>query len=255
MHSEAPRSAEARQPMSRGGLDEPEQGRVGPATESPTRSMRPRVRRASTVRRLVSCESIPSVGKGCGIATGVRADLVDRVFQASITPARQNERAAMEPIIESFIAGLGANATALLSAYMDRAAARLIGLVTDEQRRFASKPHFTEVTELVVFGPVRQGRPATSNDRFGAITKGVGYEGWTKSIYAQVWFDSSTERDLALILDDGAEVASWARLPGVLSSVVQLTGQVGPRVLEIELHGVVGQCLPNGPRSLFRRLG
>lgn len=141
-----------------------------------------------------------------------RAQLAERVFQASVTPSRGTERAAMEPIIDAFIGGLGSNAEALLSAYMDRASARLIGLITEEQRRSASKPRFTEVTELTALDPVRQGRPTTSADRFASFVKGVGYEGWTKSLYAQVWFDSSTERDVALILDDASEVAFWVRL-------------------------------------------
>ena len=141
-----------------------------------------------------------------------RALLAERLLAASITPARAQERAAMEPLLDAFFAGLGPSADVLLSSYMDRASERLIGLVTDEQRKSASQPNFTYVTELVHFNKTRLGRPVTSSDRFGAFSRGVGYEGWVRSMYSQVWFDSGTERDVAVILDDADEVSSWVRL-------------------------------------------
>jgi type III restriction enzyme len=64
----------------------------------------------------------------------------------------------------------------------------------------------------VRFDRVRLGRVETSPDRFGAFRKGVGYEGYRKSLYAQDWFDSSTERDLANILEDEDAIALWVRL-------------------------------------------
>ncbi len=88
MHSEAPRSAEARQPMSRGGLDEPEQGRVGPATESPTRSMRPRVRRASTVRRFRASRSHRSNQPARAERTPVMATTVGEAQLTRVGPER-----------------------------------------------------------------------------------------------------------------------------------------------------------------------
>jgi type III restriction enzyme len=68
------------------------------------------------------------------------------------------------------------------------------------------------VVELRPFAPLRHGRPTTSADRFGAFRRGVGYTGWQRSLYEQVWFDSSTERDLANVLDDTPNVNVWARL-------------------------------------------
>jgi type III restriction enzyme len=49
-------------------------------------------------------------------------------------------------------------------------------------------------------------------DRTGTFKKGFGYEGWAKSYYEQVWFDSAPERDTALILDDADEINHWVRL-------------------------------------------
>jgi type III restriction enzyme len=53
---------------------------------------------------------------------------------------------------------------------------------------------------------------ATSTDRTGAFSRTVGYEGWKRSLYEQVWFDSATERQLALIFDDATDVQLWVRL-------------------------------------------
>ena len=62
------------------------------------------------------------------------------------------------------------------------------------------------------FNKGRTARPETSLDRFGAFRKSVGYEGYTKSLYAQDWFDSSTERDVANVLDTDDTIDVWVRL-------------------------------------------
>jgi type III restriction enzyme len=110
--------------------------------------------------------------------------------------------------------GLGPAAEMILSGYMDRAAAGLIQLVTEEQRKVAAKPTYDEVVELTSFDQTRIGRPATTADRYGDFRgkKGVGFEGYRKSLYAQDWFDSSTERDVANILEDAPDIATWLRL-------------------------------------------
>ena len=82
-----------------------------------------------------------------------------------------------------------------------------------ERRRTSRRPvRQEEATELADFAKTRVGRPETSADRFGAFQKGVGYDGYRKSLYAQDWFDSSTERDVANLLEDEAEITLWVRL-------------------------------------------
>ena len=142
----------------------------------------------------------------------LRTQLTDTVLASSVVPARANQRAAVEPIIEAFMTGLGDKAAEVLTSYFDRAAARVIKLLTDEARKFTAKPKFDEVVEVTDFGPVRAGRAGTSTDRLGPFKRGLGYEGYAKSLYAQDWFDSSPERDLANILDDAKEVRLWVRL-------------------------------------------
>jgi type III restriction enzyme len=143
-----------------------------------------------------------------------RRTLIERVLMAPVVPARSNQRYAAGEIVEAFLRGLGPSAEIILSGYMDRAAAGLIQLVTEEHRKVASKPTYGEVVELETFDRVRIGRPETTTDRYGDFKgkKGIGFEGYRKSLYAQDWFDSSTERDVANILEDAPDVTTWVRL-------------------------------------------
>jgi type III restriction enzyme len=142
----------------------------------------------------------------------LRLQLTELVLASPVVPGRAQERAAVAPIIDAFMKGLGENAAELLTSYSDRAAVRLVRLVTEEARRFAAKPQYDDVVEIVELNKVRIGRPVTSSDRLGPFKKGVGYEGYKKSLYAQDWFDSGTERDAANIIDGGADVDLWVRL-------------------------------------------
>jgi len=143
-----------------------------------------------------------------------RRTLTERVLMAPVVPARSNQRYAAGEIVDAFLRGLGPSAEKILSGYMDRAAAGLIQLVTEEHRKVASKPTYGEVVELVTFDKVRTGRPTTTSDRYGDFKgkKGVGFDGYRKSRYAQDWFDSSTERDAANILEDAPDITGWVRL-------------------------------------------
>jgi type III restriction enzyme len=138
--------------------------------------------------------------------------LADQVLASSIVPARASQRAQLAPLLDAFLAGLGDSAELILSSYLDRAAAGFIQLVTTEQRRFASTPRYDEVLELRPFAPLRHGRPVISADRYGSFRRGVGYTGWQRSLYEQVWFDSATEREMANLIDDTDEIEVWARL-------------------------------------------
>ncbi len=136
----------------------------------------------------------------------------DQVLAASVVPGRKGQRAQLVPLLEAFMAGLGDQAELILSSYLDRAVAGFIQIVGSEQRRFAALPRFDEVLDLRPFAPVRHGRPVTSPDRYGEFRRGIGYTGWQRSLYEQVWFDSATERELANVIDDASEISVWARL-------------------------------------------
>ena len=62
-------------------------------------------------------------------------------------------------------------------------------------------------TLVMIFGTLITLLP----DRKGAFKPRVGYEGWKRSMYEQVWFDSRPERALANTLD-GAEAEEIVRM-------------------------------------------
>ena len=142
----------------------------------------------------------------------LRRQLVSQLLSAPAVPARANQERPAGELVDAFLQGLGPSAAGILSGYLDRAAAALVQLVTDKQREYVAKPTFGEVVEVLPFGPIRIGRPDTSDDRYGIFRRGCGYEGYRKSLYAQDWFDSSTERTMANVLDDEDDIRFWARL-------------------------------------------
>jgi type III restriction enzyme len=84
-------------------------------------------------------------------------------------------------------------------------AARIVG----NYYKQAPAEYDTTVTPFI-FCPVRPGRPTDPN-RHGGFSRKVGYTGWAKGVAPVEWFDSSTERALANLLDGAAEVEVWAR--------------------------------------------
>jgi len=142
----------------------------------------------------------------------LRIQLVDMVLASPSVPARANQRAAVAPLIKAFFEGLGDKAEVVLSANIERAGTRLIMLVATEQRRFMSKPSFEEVVELKEFNPSRATDKTISYDRFGPFSKSVAYEGWQRSMFPVVWFDSEPERKVANMVDGDDMVTCWVRL-------------------------------------------
>jgi type III restriction enzyme len=142
----------------------------------------------------------------------LRADLAEAVLASPAVPARKAERAALAPLLDAFFNGLGSQAVSVLSANLDRAAARLIRLVEQEQRRFMAKPSFEEVVEVRGFDPVRVTDKPVSGDRFGTFSKSTAYEGWQRSLYPIEWFDSRPERTVANMVDGDDHIRCWVRL-------------------------------------------
>ncbi len=142
----------------------------------------------------------------------LRSDLTRLVLAADVVPGRIEEKRHFDKILAAFLGGLGTKAQEALNHYLGRAAWRLIHLIEEKQREAAPPPSFKHDLDLVELTPVRLGRPKTSEDRRGPFERGVGYTGWSKSLYAEVWFDSKPERDVANILDEDDSVSHWVRL-------------------------------------------
>jgi type III restriction enzyme len=142
----------------------------------------------------------------------LKDDLTDMVLASPAVPARKEERAALQPLLVAFFAGLGDKAEEVLSANLERAGARLITLVRDEQRHFMVKPSYEEVVKVEEFNPTRTTDKTVSPDRLGPFSKNLAYEGWTRSIFPVAWFDSEPERRVANMVDSDSGVSCWVRL-------------------------------------------
>lgn len=149
--------------------------------------------------------------------TELRALLLQSMLAAPAVSARREhrdiERLAAEPLLDAFFDGLNGGADELLSAYLERAAARLVRLVNDEQHRLSSAAETEQVAVGRSFSPQRQNtRLEESDDPRSPFSKDTAYTGFNKSLMTSDWFDSSPERDVALLLDDDSVVRWWIRL-------------------------------------------
>jgi type III restriction enzyme len=163
---------------------------------------------------LVTSTAVDRVGAARSLfpIEDLKLEFVEAVLGSPAVPARKGERAHATRLVEAFIAGIGEKPEELLSAYRDRATARLVRLVTDEHRVFASKPKFDEVVEVVPLGRPRCSRRQVTKDRTGVFRKSLAYNGWRKSMYGVDWFDSEPERAVASAVDDSDSVTCWVRL-------------------------------------------
>jgi type III restriction enzyme len=169
----------------------------------------------------------------------LRAALAEAVLASPAVPARKIERAALAPILDAFFEGIGAQAVNVLSANLERAAARLIRLVEQEQRRFMAKPSYEEVVEVREFNPPRVTDRIISPDRFGGFSRSAAYDGWKRSVYPVEWFDSRPERTVANMADGDEGITCWVRLhPRELPILWTSAGQqYNPDLIIIEGDG------------------
>jgi type III restriction enzyme len=142
----------------------------------------------------------------------LRQQLVEIVLLSPAVPARAQETAALAPLMDAFFEGLGASAERVLSANLERAGARLVRLVTEEQKRYQAKPTYEEVVELKEFNPTRITDRSVTSDRFGPFNRATAYEGWKRAVFPVAWFDSEPERRVANMVDDDGDVECWVRL-------------------------------------------
>ncbi|MHB1988273.1 MAG: DEAD/DEAH box helicase [Acidimicrobiales bacterium] len=188
--------------------------------------------RSEAADRIRSIPSLFSFGE-------LRDELTDMVLASPAVPARKEERAALQPLLDAFFAGLGGKAEEVLSANLDRAGARLIRLVGDEQRRFMVKPSYQQVVKVEEFTPTRSTDRTVSPDRLGPFSKSLAYEGWTRSLFPVEWFDSSPERTVANMIDGDDGVVCWVRLHINELPILWNSGgqQYNPDFIVIEANG------------------
>jgi type III restriction enzyme len=142
----------------------------------------------------------------------LREKLNEIVLASPAVPARKEEKTAFQPLLEAFLAGLGAKAEEVLSANLERAGARLVRLVEEEQRKRMAEPKMGEIIKLEEFNPTRATDKDVNSDRLGPFSKAEAYSGWSRSLFPVEWFDSEPERRVANMVDGDDEVVCWVRL-------------------------------------------
>jgi len=143
-----------------------------------------------------------------------RAKIVRDVVASRVVTSRPQEAAQVDRLLDYVLEGAGEKSDVLLANYPSRLVAGLVERIVDASRQIVSqRTQYTEVVASQLFQPrPRMRRTRTSADRYGRFHRGTAYEGWAKSLFAQAWFDSSPERDLANVLDADDEVEVWVRL-------------------------------------------
>lgn len=142
----------------------------------------------------------------------LRKNLVDALLTAPVVPKRKDQVYGANAIVDALLEGVGSDAEKVLSAYGDRAAARLVKLVTDEHRKFLAAPRYEELVELTKLGRVRESKRKVILDRTGPFSRSMAYNSFKRSLYGVDWFDSAPERAVANIVDDSDAIACWVRL-------------------------------------------
>ncbi len=166
-----------------------------------------------------------------------REQLISYVLHSAIVPARANQQGPAERIVDAFLHGLSSEAELVLSAAMDRAAGELISIVNAEHRKYLATPTFDEVVEEKPVTGIRRRRRASSQDRYGPWERNLGFH-YDKSVYEQDWFDSTTERDLANLLDSSPDINVWLRLQrGDLEILWRNAQDYNPDFVVVETNG------------------
>lgn len=145
----------------------------------------------------------------------VRDHLLSAVLASNYATGTLDDRNSAQDIIDRLVTGAGDKA-ASLGAYLDQITGallheigRVVGQITPQTQR-------TELVDHRAIDWERARAPETSDDLLGPFdTKKkdkVGYTGWSKHLYDEARFHSSTERDAAVAADTSEDVEFWVRL-------------------------------------------
>jgi type III restriction enzyme len=168
-------------------------------------------RRSARLRRRAAGEDVASAAQVTPLADS-RARLVADIMASGCVPDRQGQTAHLNRMVDALVEGLGDKAEVALAAFPQRAAEAIVGRIRAHLSGRQPLTKLADEIEMRPFTTVRHGRP-TVLTRGDPFSRGVGYSGFTKSLYPQDWFDSGTaEFAAAQIIDDSPDVAYWLRL-------------------------------------------
>ena len=134
------------------------------------------------------------------------------ILHSSVSTGRREDRQPARILAEAVVDGAAQEAE-VLGRYLDQ----LGGAVVRELGRAVSDGagHVETVSDIRLL-PIdwfRSRAEITLSDHHSEFNRRLGYAGWQRSLYDEARFDSSTERDLAVLLDTSpTEVELWVRL-------------------------------------------
>ncbi|MFY9488751.1 MAG: DEAD/DEAH box helicase family protein [Solirubrobacterales bacterium] len=171
-----------------------------------------------------------------------RTAVMKRVLASPTVTNRQSEVAQVNRLLELVLEGAVDQADTLLSNYPRRVADKIVTEINSQlaQQQAAGSEirKVVDVFEFIV--KKRLSRAETSEDHYGKFKRGVGYTDWNKGLYEQAWFDSTPERDMAVVLDNEEKIKVWVRLElGDLPILWNGASQsYNPDLLAIDTDGV-----------------
>ncbi|MDA8375446.1 MAG: DEAD/DEAH box helicase family protein, partial [Actinomycetota bacterium] len=166
---------------------------------------------ALSVRPVPATDKVQATLPELDLGAGEEA-LVAAILNLGQVRQSAAEKNAATRLVEAFVRGLGDDAARRLSAFFNTALDAISKAIDIRYRKTPSDDE-VKVEE-------RQLEVRRLNDRLTTMNihehvdhnHPVAYEGWTKSLVAIEWFDSDTERQMAVLLDESAKIKRWIRL-------------------------------------------
>lgn len=166
---------------------------------------RTRVTTAPASTKVASPANLPSLEE-------TRSQMVDAITASDYATGRVQDLAAAQEIVDAVVEGAGTKADTL-AAYPRQVTGAVLKAVAGAVNDLTARPTVEQVVERQSINWVRRAADDVSEDLRGAFDPSVAYVGWAKSLYEQVRFHSTPERDFALVVDaDGNGVQFWVRL-------------------------------------------
>lgn len=141
-----------------------------------------------------------------------RERLVSAIVVSDYGTGRLADVNAAHDIVDALVEGAGDKSGAI-GAYLDQIAGALLREVGAAVESLASQPMVEQVVDQRPATWPRTPADAHTDDLRGDFVPRIGYRGWAKTPYEEVKFDTTPERDCALILDKRSnDVQFWLRL-------------------------------------------
>lgn len=142
-----------------------------------------------------------------------RTALIKQVMKTPGVGQRKNEFCAAASIVDTVTGAMGDSAAQNLSAYLERAAKRLVALVSEQLSECTNRSvTFGEEVHLAALDKPRTAKRRHEPEHEDTFQRSLAYNGWLKNAYEYAWFDSSPEYKAAGAIDNADSVIVWARL-------------------------------------------